>query len=297
MKQLINNRALILLGVLSTTLFSCMKNFDAKTYAPEKPIGGYSSSADIGVGHLVDYWSFNGNLDDSLNPGESTNAGTTFSGGIKGQALQGGDGKYVTFNPSSALQNLSSFTISFWLKPNSNSGAIGIFGLSNTKDFWGSLDIYTDGGSSDSIIFKVHINNSNVPWAGQFTDTKVPGVNKWIHMVATYDAGSSKFNIYQNGQAIGVNTAGNASGTVGPVLHGDDPATTTTNYGAIKFVNATKAVFGAFQFQTNPSLTESATAQDWAHDFAGNLDEFRIYDKALSAGDVHSLYLLESLGR
>jgi len=299
MKQIINSRSLALAVIISTSLFSCMKDFDAASYAPEKPIGGYSSSADIGTGHLVDYWGFNGNLNDSINPESAgVNAGTTFAAGIKGQSLQGADKKYVTFTPSTALQNLSSFTVAFWMKPTTNKGAIGIFGLSNTKDFWGSLDIYTDnGGNGDTIVFKVHINNSNVPWAGQFTDTKITGIGKWVHVVASYDAASSKFNIYLNGQVLGVNSAANTANTTGPVLHGDDPASHSTPYGALKFVNATAAVFGAFQFQTNPSLTTSADAQDWATNFAGNLDEFRIYDKALSAGDVHSLYLLESLGR
>ena len=70
-----------------------------------------------------------------------------------------------------------------------------------------------------------------------------------------------------------------------------------TPYGNIKFINATAIAFGAFQFQTNPSLTTAATAQTWATDFAGALDEFRIYDRALTAQEVSALVTLERQGR
>lgn len=133
--------------------------------------------------------------------------------------------------------------------------------------------------------------------AGQFVDTKV-SYNKWNHITVTYDAGTSQLNIYEGATSLGVNSAGNPGGTVGPVLHGSDPnAPPVTPYGDIKFVNATAIAFGAFQFQTTPSLTESATAQTWATNFAGALDEFRIYNRALTAQEVSALVTLERQGR
>lgn len=278
---------------------SCQKKFDPASYAPERPIGGYNSSAEIAAPDLVAYWSFDGNVLDSVSGSAGTAVNTSFVDGIKGQALQGSDKGYVTATPSSAIQNLTSFTIAFWMNTSPTAGAVGVFSLTNTQDFWGSIDIYFDnGGNGDTAVFKVHLNNANVPWAGQFTDARLVGAfNKWIHVTATYNAATSVFNIYENGQALGVNSAANPANTTGPVLHGDDPATTGTNYGPIKFVNATAMAFGTFQFQTNPSLTTAATAQDWARNYTGLLDEFRIYDKALSAADINALYKLEALGR
>lgn len=290
--------ACLLSAALAGAITSCQKKFDPTTYQPERPIGGYSSSKEIAPSDLVGYWAFDGSLIDSVTKTSGTAAGTTFAKGIKGQALQGTATSYALFNPGAALQNLQSFTISFWMYAPKNNSAVGVFSLTNTKDFWGSLDIYFDnGGNQDTAVFKVHINNDNVNWKGQFTDTRLPGAfNKWVHIAITYDAGNSKFNIYENGTAVGVNSAGNSPNTVGPALHGDAPSTNVP-YGPIKFVNATGMAFGAFQFQTNPSLTTSASAQSWASDYAGLLDEFRIYDKALSDADVHALYKLESLGR
>ena len=277
---------------------SCQKKFDVNSYMPDRPVGGYGSSKEIAPSDLVGYWAFDGSLIDSVSKTSGNAAGTTYAKGIKGQALQGSATTYATFNPGSAIQGLQSFTISFWMFTPKTSGAVGVFSLSNTKDFWGSIDIYFDnGGNQDTAVFKVHINNANVNWAGQFTDTRlIKPYNQWTHIAITYNASSSKLNIYQNGTALGVNSAGNPANTVGPALNGDDPAKNVP-YGPIKFVNATAMAFGAFQFQTNPSLTTSATAQTWASDFAGLLDEFRIYDKALNDADVHALYKLESLGR
>jgi hypothetical protein len=60
---------------------------------------------------------------------------------------------------------------------------------------------------------------------------------------------------------------------------------------------STKGVLGTWQFQTNPSLTASAGAQSWAESYVGLLDNFRIYDKALSSAEVSALFNLEKAGR
>lgn len=286
-----------LVVVFVSFLFSsCQKSFDPNSYAPARTFGGFTSSQQIAPSNLVGYWAFNGSLMDSISGTSATNSATTFSNGVKGQSLQGNENGYATFNPGSALQNLKSFTIAFWMNAPAT-GTFGVFSLANTNDFWGNIDIYQDGGSGDLTTFKVHINNaSGVPWGGQFTDTKV-SIGKWVHIAATYDGATSRFNIYQNGVPIGLNSAGNPANSIGPALNGSDPsAPPVTPYGNLKFVNATAMVFGTFQFQTNPSLTGSAGSQGWAHNFAGGLDEFRIYDKAISANDVKALYQLENLG-
>ncbi len=259
--------------------------------------GGFTNSNQIAKSNLVGYWAFNGSLIDSVTGISGVNQGATFETGQKGQGYKGASSAYATFTPSAALQGLKSYTIAFWINSSVNSGAIGIFTLARTDDFWGSIDIYQDGGSGDKATFKVHMFNSAVPWAGQFTDAKV-NFGTWVHLSATYNAATSVFNIYQNGSPIGVNTAGNPANTVGPKLNGSDPSVQpVTPYGNLTFINATKMAFGAFQFQTTPSLTNAASAQGWATNFSGKMDEFRIYDKALTEIEVFALFQLEKQGR
>jgi hypothetical protein len=115
--------------------------------------------------------------------------------------------------------------------------------------------------------------------------TKVGGAwDKWVHIAITYDSSttaSSNFNIYANGTSV-----------YSTLLQD-----TTNNYGPLKFPDPTAMVIGTWQFQTNPSLTTAATAQDWAGSFGGAIDEFRIYNKPLKASDINSLLKLESVGR
>jgi len=295
---------LLMAAGLTTLMIACEKDMDE--YAPERPIGGYNNSGEVGSEDLAAHWAFEGGLNDSVGSVAGTAKSVTFAGGKKGQGLKGAESGYALYDAAPArVASMQSFTIAFWMNtPQPTGAAAGIFSLNNSKDFWGSLDVYMEPyaqnnvPNADTAFLKVHINNDNAVWKGQFIDAKIGGaIGKWVHIAATYDAGTSVFNLYANGQAIGVNSAGNAANTKGPKLRGDDPANGDKFYGPVKFVNATKMVFGTFQFQTSPSLTTEATSQGWAQSFTGVLDEFRIYDRALSTGDVNALFKLEGLGR
>jgi hypothetical protein len=292
------------------TISSCQKGFDPKTYAPSKPLptyGGYSGSKEIEPSSLVDYFPFSGSVTDSMGNLSGTTAGNiTFGPGVSGKAYQGAVNSYVVFPNAGPGKNLQSYTLAFWMNSPKTAGlARGIFSFNNPTDFWGSLDIYLDNPgptdpNGDTLLFKVHMTNaSGVAFAGYYLASKVPNaINTWTHMVVTYDAGSSVINIYQNAAPIGITgVAGTKGYVVGPAIPGSDPTKPPViPYGPLKFPT-TEAVMGTWQFQTNPSLTTSATAQSWAESYTGLLDNFRIYNKALSAAEVSALYNLEKLGR
>ncbi|WP_162499838.1 LamG domain-containing protein [Mucilaginibacter terrigena] len=294
----------LLCGIgVSVALTGCQEK--ANDYRPEKPIpkiGGYNSANEVGSGNLVMYLPFNGSTTDSVGNLAGTATETSFGAGIKGQGFEGDPTGYVTYGSTGAtIPVMKNFTVSFWINaqaPKKDDPARGIFSLNNNKDFWGNIDIYLDGYRSlDTMNFKVHINNDAVNWKGQFTNALVSNAwGKWVHMTAVYNDTTSVFNIFANGEPIEVSTAGNTT-KVGPKLHGDDPAAADVPYGPLKFVNATAMVVGSWQFQTMPPLTTTASAQGWATGFSGGLDNFRIYNKALNAEEVKSLYLLEKSGR
>lgn len=285
-------RVLTFAGIIILCLTSCLKKFNPDSYMPEKSYGGFSNSNQIEPGHLIAYWPFNGNINDSSEIEGSnlqgTNSGCTFTKGIKGQALEVGAGNYLVFNnPGSIIPNLNTFTITFWMNaPQNTKYGYGIFSIANSKNFWGNLDIYMDNGGSDTTSpFKVHLMNGNAVHTDQFQAVTMHNPwNQWVQVAITYDSSttaSTNFNIYQNGVSI----------------YSTLLKDTTNNYGPLKFNNATAMVIGTWQFQTNPSLTTGTGAQGWAGSFGGALDEFRIYDKALSAGEINSLFKLEKAGR
>ena len=111
------------------------------------------------------------------------------------------------------------------------------------------------------------------------------GNNEWQHFTATYDAISSKFLVYINGklQAMTDDVSNR---------FGDDPANGGGPLGPLKFKGATRFVFGCY----NNHLPGN-TPDPWMKHFDGGLDEFRIYNKALSSSDVESLHDLEKQGK
>ena len=107
----IKNIVLLMAGGL---LFSsCYKSFDPNTYKPTFTIGGYASSAEVGKGHLVGYWAFDGSYIDSVSNTAATGVNTGFSNGFKGEALQGSANGYAISDLPAAIKNVKSFTIDF----------------------------------------------------------------------------------------------------------------------------------------------------------------------------------------
>lgn len=271
------------LVVLAFGFTSCQKSFNPASYAPAQTFGGYAASRDIAASNLVGYWGFENSLIDSVSSTNGTGVGTSFTTGIKGNALQGANNGYFITTPSSAVVGLKSFTISFWVNsPQNTNGTFGLVCLSNTQDFWGNLDIFFENGStSTNANLKAHIENwitpttDNDQWLGSFAIGNV--WNKWTHIVLTYDATTSTFVTYVNGSSI--NTT---------VKAGNGPLT---------FQNASALIFGTMQFNTTPSLGTAGGPQSWASYMPGAMDEVRIYNAPLAAADVKALYQLQNLGK
>lgn len=274
------NRQLLfsLIAGSSMLLSSCYKKFDPSSYAPALSIGGYTSAKSIAPGNLVGYWSFDNNVTDSITNTAGTNVGVGFVNGIKGAAMQGGVNKYVLFNPGSGIQNLQSFTVTSWVNsPQNTNGIAGILDIANTNSFWGNLTLFFEnGGTATNANLKVHVNNNGKDaWLGNYNITNA--WNVWMNIAVSYDAASSTFKVFVNGSKIATQVV--------------------ANYGPLQFQNATKMVFGTVQFQTTPSLTSATSSQPWASFMTGQLDEVRIYNKALAESDINALVKLEGRGK
>jgi len=268
---------------------SCQKGFDAKTYAPTKPlpkIEGFSSSKDIEPGSLVAYWPFNSSLADSMSTTTGVSTGTSFTAGVSGKGLQGADKGYVLSDVPANVKTLHAFTVSIWVKMAQNTSAVGLFDIDNNQKgapgFWGSMAIFFDnGGSATTGVLKVHaFSKAGDPtgkdaWEGGYA--VADPWNKWINIIVTYSDNTSTVNVYYNGASAGTN-------------HVD-------GFAPLDWSKTQKMVFGTLQFQTTPSLTVSTGAQDWAGFVTGALDQIRIYNKALTTSEIRGLYGLEKVGR
>ena len=267
------------------------------------PIGGYNNADEVASTNLVAYWGLNGdNKEAKSGVAAEKSENASYTTGIKGQAVSLTDGylRYPTISGLNSANGFASFTVSAWVKAKNNgSTPSSIFSLneatSAAKD-WGQLiNVMLETGSykatSDTLVLKGilgqyasgvragHDNLNNFGVIG--TDYQiVKGSDKWTQIVMKYDATTSAIDIYGNGIVVSnKNFRIRGDGKLGALVF---PTSTTVLIGG--FANATTGYPGS-------------GAQSWQKLFNGQIDEIRVYNKALSDGDISSLYQLESAGR
>lgn len=279
--------------VVGLFLTSCYKTFDPTSYQPAFTISGFSAASEIKPSNLVGYWSFDGDLKNSVTGTAATNNKTTFVNGFEGKAvaLNVADKSYITIDPTAALTTgLGSFTVSFWVNPtfvdsNADGGIDGILGLvnlSNVNNFWGNIDWFVENGSNPtSATIKIHLT-STVNSSAKETWLVKSGVTGffggWTNHTLVYDAATSTATYYINGSVAVA-------------------ATTVAWTGATTFQDSGPWVLGCVQFQTNPSLTKATDSQGWASYLTGSMDELRIYNAALTPAEVNALVVLQGKGK
>lgn len=286
-KKLQSNLTATLIAGLCIGLSACYDKFDPESYQPVFTISGFSAVDEIEPGSLVAYWSFDGDLNENLSGVEATNKETSIVNGFKGQAVNfnANSSSYLIYQPIPAIDEMESFTISFWVNPvfidndasNSIDGILGLVGISNPDRFWGNLEWFVENGSNpDAATVKVIITHNNE----QETDIVVSNYkglfDNWTNHTLTYDATTSMLTYYINGSTA---------------------ATKTTPWtGPILFVNSGPVVMGAVQFQTEPSLTNHGP-EPWASYLTGAIDEVRIYSTALTDTEINALVVLQGKGK
>lgn len=287
-------KILLLVITLALAVSSCQKMYrpPLKEIIPDPTPPPYNA--------LKSFWAFENNLDDQgENAFTTTSSNVTYVAGIKGQAVKFGENGYVLVKaegdtvkypnewigiPKDTIANLGSFTISFWMNVPGpvTDGAQGIFSISHKNQFWGNLDIFLENWDNaqdpSEAWIKVHMLNASTGGLGEqwVADDlmKIPGVlNKWTHIVITYDAATSAISVYKDGAP---------TATHNKVLDGG-------NYRKLSYNDFNGIVLGTHQFQTNPSLTNHGP-EPWAKSLNGALDQFRVYNRALSDAEITALF-------
>ncbi len=199
--------------------------------------------------------------------------------GYKGSATE----SYLEYNVASgtALKTLDEFTLACWVKtPNTTNGAGKIFSVNGGDGFMGNLVLMQESKPlGDSVDMKFFFyDSSSADWKGQDVRKQSDKFlnDKWFHIVALYRKSSSTIELYANGKLVltGIRYSGpQPTGGVQPLL------------GAMTLGSEmTKIHFGAWAQQV------AGTPESWMTYYKGIVDEFRVYNKALSAAEVKSLY-------
>ena len=292
------NKSIFLLSfVLASTLFvGCEDSIDkVNSPIPYESIGGYENSDDVAAAHLVSKFSFDGNIADSKNSiTDGTGTNVTYETGIKGEAYKGSASSFIAYNTvANSVINLKSITVSMWIKTEPHTGgAQSLFMLPKKTDFWGNIFTLIEGtGPATTMLMKNHIQKDvtpSIPWSGQFIEHGGTNVlnnmfGAWKHVIWTYNGTSSTYSMYIDGQKLDL-PASIAK------RYASDPATGGVGFGDLASSEVSKFIIGGYQQHLGAPW---GSADGWMLHYTGSMDEFRIYDAALTDNEAVALYKLE----
>jgi hypothetical protein len=291
--------AVIALGFFATE--SCSKKSSGPT--PPTLIGGFASSDSVEPQALISYWPMDGNLNDAKGGANATGTNVTYVTGVRGQAYQGDTNAYASFTPTAAMTALQSFSLSFWYyqpaQPDTSPYTPqGIFFLA---DQGGANPLiiaeeqpYTPV-SGDSVELHAGLDFPNATqWKGwTMTVFDTAALGKWVFFTMTYNGGTSTYTVYQNAQAM-LNSSAYGLATSTELLQG--PAGSTPqgnmNFTSDPPVEGTIGTWAPGVYGVDPTLGSNHPS-NWA----GKLDEIRLFNIALTQTDVAGLYLNGLAGR
>jgi hypothetical protein len=280
-------------------LASCSKFETGSDFTPGDPPpvpGGFVNSSEVAPDNLVAYFPFNGNIEDTMGTitGGQQTGDVTFVAGRKGMAYQGATNAFISYDPG-AITALTSFTVAFWINTEKHvGGAQGVYMLSRVGNFWGNFFVLIEGSdrSNNKMQLKMHFEKPSATNVEHWID---PGdafwpddmYGGWRHVVYTYDETTSKVARY---------ISGNETPLPADIVtrYGTGNATSGTLLGPLQFADAPKFIIGAYQ---NMLGSPYNAPEPWMLNYTGKLDEFRIYNKALTAQEISALYTLERQNR
>jgi hypothetical protein len=282
------NRALMV-AAIAIAAVSCKKDGNpnnlpsVSTATYEGTIDGYKSSDEVYPDNLIAYWSF----DDTKNELKSSTAPTSsandtyVAAGVRGKALNLNAGYlyYATQFQAFKTAALKSFTISTWVKIlNNGSKRTMLFQLARPGIFNGNINFALNTQSFPATTTNtLRIQPTFMTVGGGTQDnlnstlSPVIGMDKWTHIVLTYETNTGVFDIWADGVKVG---AFPNRGVGNNLFNAYEPSEIIigSNYNGIPGKSVSTDVSFA--------------------PMTGQIDEVRIYNRALPDAQVKSLFNL-----
>jgi hypothetical protein len=262
----------MLIGILGLAIAGCQKM--------EKPeLGNYPQDTNPPGGPLRFYTAFDGTEVDSIRAtfGDPENA--SYTTGITKQAYKGSSSSYIVYPSANDFSKSTSMTIAFWMKKLPHAAnAEFVFALPTTTDIWHKSEMFLliedqNQTTTSQAAMKLMIQDQWIEFVGTQRLANVTN-GEWHHLAFVYDEATSKLTTYVDGTAL---TGLPANLT--DIKNGGAPR------GALSFKNVSKFVVGG---PSHHAL--GATPDGWMANYSGELDQFRLYNKALTAAEIQALY-------
>ncbi len=215
---------------------------------------------------LVSWWPGDGTTTDIVGTNNGTLVnGATFAAGEVGQAFSlNGTSQFVEIPNNPGLNPSTEITVDAWIFVTANTFFPNIVSKGNVGNFAESyaLFLFTGGTPNGQPAFLVNTNGTSTGRAIAVASSTVP-LNTWTHVAGTYDGVNVK--VYVNG-----------------VLAGTTPHTGTI------FATPDPVLIGKAN-RTPSSFPDSF--------FSGLIDEVEVFNRALSAAEVASIFAAGSAGK
>jgi hypothetical protein len=268
-KNTVNKSAFLILAI--AVAFGSCKKLDRPA------LGDYPKDVNPPGGPLKFYAALNGGSVDSIRANFATDNNVTYVDGINGKAAKFDLTKkgYIVYPSANDFGAQSSFSVSIWINAGTTAdkdhvNADGILAFGKSSDFWGNFTLFADHetSTSDSMRltlvlggnFITHDNASRIPHMYD---------GKWHHLVFTYDAATSLYTFYLDGNKY-------------------EQKTVT----GVAFTDASVLVLGGFEQAA--SVQGDYNGNTWMSPFPGAIDQVRLYGKVLTAAEVSALFTSKS---
>jgi hypothetical protein len=214
---------------------------------------------------LVGWWSGDGNANDIS--GNSNNGilsgGVTFAAGEVGQAFSfDGSTGSVVVPDSTTLEVTTEFTLDAWINPAALQSDPAQGGIISKVGGAAGNNGYQFGMTGNNTELFCLFNAPGEPWPQNQLAATVPGgipINTWTHVACTYD--NANLTIYVNGVSVGSLAVGSKS---------------------------------VVQSASNLRISADDNGNVF---FNGLIDEAEVFNRALTAGEVQSIFTAASAGK
>ncbi len=222
MKRSLNiGSSVVCLATILIAGYSCKKDGNPNKLPGVSPkdyegkVDGYNSSEEIFPSKLIAYWSFDDTKNEKLRgtaPSQTKNDAIV-DGGVRGKALSLNAG-YLYFATQLApfkTDSLKSWSISVWIKIlNNGSKKTMLFQLARPGIFTGNINFILNTHSfpaSNTDVLKIQPTFATVGGGTQdnLNNNLSPkiGMDKWTHLVLTYNYSTGVFDIWADGVKVG----------------------------------------------------------------------------------------------
>lgn len=208
------------------------------------------------------------NASDSISGNPALLFPLSYEPGITGNAIKGADGTAALYLNANDFKTATDFSVSFWIKSPAHTGRTEfLFSLVEPNFSWHSsaLFLLLENQTASSVTMKFGVKDQ---WL-EGTFPKPMFDNNWHHMVYSFNNTAKKMTYYFDGAEV----TGLAAGQYNVA-------------NAVSFSGIKNLVLGGWnRHGSQPGPTDS-----WISSYTGLVDQFRLYNKALSATEAQALF-------